>query len=592
MAIPAVTCGDDQFLEFSSAGTRNINLTATATNPTITAWAWLLLAIPEGSVANVGVKGDFTDGVATIQNPTLQIDNAIDGTYVVQCIATNSEGPSNPATDKENGQQLIIVRTATARLELPNDYAYDWGKILIPTLRKIGDSIGPRTQAPYGLPVKTIYVDPTGSDDNEGEDWAHAMQSIEAAWFKGIPGIVSRRYIIMFRETVVPNGVDGGWMGGKIITEAGKIIIRGESNWTTLGSPEVATGWTAVSVTKTGAGWTVNEHRGKMVWLDFGGGVAKVRGVIANTADTIYLNLDMWASPSGVAFTFVKPNSVFDGWMGFECLTQDSAALILTNFCSTDGIEFYNTDARLTNIICDGWIYVEGRQTGIRLRWNDFDSNGNDIWDGLIGGGVLLPASATDGSIDIRDSCEVMIDGFLCRQLALRNSKIQMIGGSASRSMISNCAGVGMKINQRSFVHRNNVICNLTVDGGVEYGIQIKDSSVRLGSGVVSKNTSTASSNGHGVFCNNGNLVIVPTNDEGTIGTPLAGTGNAGYGAYERNGSKIRPRSGYPPTITGTLGDVANHAGVASWNDIEADSSLIDIGEMQYVKKDDTTEID
>lgn len=138
MPIPAVTCGADVVLDYS-ASPRTISLSASATNSP-TSWRWDLLSVPPGSLANVGVKGDFTDGVATIQNPTLVIDAAVDGGYCAQCRATNGDGQSEPSLDKANGQQLIIVRVGTTDpiLELPPDYAFDWGETYNnPNLRKI-----------------------------------------------------------------------------------------------------------------------------------------------------------------------------------------------------------------------------------------------------------------------------------------------------------------------------------------------------------------------------------------------------------------------------------------------------------------------
>ena len=126
MPVPIVTCGADQIVLYD-INTRLIALSANATNSPV-GYVWNVLSVPLGSVANVGVKGDFTDGVAYIQNPDLLIDGDITGTYVIQCVAYNSQGPSNPGSDKEGGQQLIVVRTKNLQWWVPNDYSYDWGK--------------------------------------------------------------------------------------------------------------------------------------------------------------------------------------------------------------------------------------------------------------------------------------------------------------------------------------------------------------------------------------------------------------------------------------------------------------------------------
>lgn len=142
MSIPSVTCGADVIVAQSSSP-QTISLTASASGSP-TSWRWDILSVAPGSMANVGVKGDFTDGVSFIQNPTLEIDAYIDGGYCIQCRATNSDGQSDPAVDKGNGQQLIIVQvgTTTPILELAPDYAYDWGETYNnPNLRALRNAI-------------------------------------------------------------------------------------------------------------------------------------------------------------------------------------------------------------------------------------------------------------------------------------------------------------------------------------------------------------------------------------------------------------------------------------------------------------------
>ena len=129
MSIPEVTCGADVELLYDGSP-RTVGLTATATNSP-TSWRWDILSVPTGSTANVGTKGDFTDGVATVQNPDLDIDGAIDGTYVLQCVATNATGSSNPDADKDGGQQQIVVKTQDLELTLPGEYSWKWGLNLL-----------------------------------------------------------------------------------------------------------------------------------------------------------------------------------------------------------------------------------------------------------------------------------------------------------------------------------------------------------------------------------------------------------------------------------------------------------------------------
>lgn len=597
MPIPSVTCGVDQTLEYSSAGARSINLSASATNPPITSWRWDILSVPEGSTANVGNKGSFVNGVATLQNPTLLIDNAIDGTYVLQCIATNSTGPSNPSTDKQNAQQLILVRTATARLILPNDYAYDWGKnILIQSLRKIEESVGPRSLNLYTLPPIKIYVDETGDDANDGKSWGAALKTLEVAWYLSIPPIVSRKYVITFKGAITNHSTLLGQLGAKIITEAGSILIQGEDGFTTLGGGYTATSISLNSVADSTASWTPNEHAGKMVWVAWGALYA-IRGVIKNTANTLFFNAPLQSSPSLPAtFSFVRPKATYTGNLRISSDMYGSSprSLILTHFYHNGNVNIYSKFCGMCNVISTGTLHIEGAgPSGDALTWLRclaiHPDTGEDITDGIIKGGIMIPASASIGMLEFVNT-QVIADGFHSRGVSLDHCGLLHFGSKylGGKSRISNSVGVGLLLSNGTYNIGWNSISDMEVDGAVGCGVKIIDSlRTRFGPGTDVKNTS--GSPGHGIYANNANVVLTNL-DRDLVGYPVTGSDNAGLGVYSRNKSSIRPRLGFPPTLTGTEGDVGNHAGVATWNDIDAGGSLIDIGEMQFVKSDDATE--
>lgn len=124
MALPVVTCGADVVLSYS-VGTQNANLSVSATGAP-TSYTWTVLSVPPGSTALSEVRGSFTNGIASGTSPTFVTDAALEGTYVIQCIATNAEGDSIPSTDVQGGQQNVVVKTLLLDLALPNDYQYDW----------------------------------------------------------------------------------------------------------------------------------------------------------------------------------------------------------------------------------------------------------------------------------------------------------------------------------------------------------------------------------------------------------------------------------------------------------------------------------
>jgi hypothetical protein len=78
MAIPQVTC-DPDIVDVYSSLPRLTTLGAVATGAP-SSWRWDMLSVPVGSSANVGINGDFVNGVAVVQNPSFTAD--VDGSYV------------------------------------------------------------------------------------------------------------------------------------------------------------------------------------------------------------------------------------------------------------------------------------------------------------------------------------------------------------------------------------------------------------------------------------------------------------------------------------------------------------------------------
>ena len=133
MAVPAVTCGAKIVVAWNeSGGFYNAYFSATATGSP-TNWTWTILSVPIGLEAILsGSWGDFANGVAmgpTMQGPSLTgiPTNVVAGTIVVQCVATNGDGPSVPTVDKGAGQQCVVIKTELLDLPLPGNKEYNWG---------------------------------------------------------------------------------------------------------------------------------------------------------------------------------------------------------------------------------------------------------------------------------------------------------------------------------------------------------------------------------------------------------------------------------------------------------------------------------
>lgn len=192
MARPQVTCNADQVVAYD-ASARLIQLGATATGSP-TSYRWTILSAPPGSTVGAGTKGDFVNGVAVVQNPQLLIDGAVDGSYAIQCVATNADGESNPQRDKASGQQFIVVRTETSQLWLPPDYGYDWGeKYLNPTLRALEGAGGSGGPEPFWEWNKTDLTQFTLVD---GRDVTSSSAAVYSSGARSILRIISSASVV------------------------------------------------------------------------------------------------------------------------------------------------------------------------------------------------------------------------------------------------------------------------------------------------------------------------------------------------------------------------------------------------------------
>lgn len=142
MPVPVLTCSTDIVYNWGQNGI-TVSLTASATNSP-TSYQWRMI-VPEGSTDDVGVNGDFNNGISNVQDPDCSIQDDIEGTWVFKCVATNGDGPSVPIEYEEYKTQTKITRRSrlTAQ-QFPGDRGYNWGKNqLNPLLKEFEKRLGP-----------------------------------------------------------------------------------------------------------------------------------------------------------------------------------------------------------------------------------------------------------------------------------------------------------------------------------------------------------------------------------------------------------------------------------------------------------------
>lgn len=137
MPIPSVTCNDDVVVNVTDNPTGFSSVLGVVATPgPIVQYAWEILYTPSGGESSRNA-GDFSSGKAYGQTPTIVIPQDVEGSWVIQCKATNAFGVSNPSLDAANGQQSIVVKTSMIDLPLPGDQQFGWGSYLRDALKKL-----------------------------------------------------------------------------------------------------------------------------------------------------------------------------------------------------------------------------------------------------------------------------------------------------------------------------------------------------------------------------------------------------------------------------------------------------------------------
>ena len=155
MTLPTAQAGIDQIDSYSSLP-RLTHLVGLGSPLPIDSWEWTMLAVPNGSIANIGTNGNFVNGVSVLQNPSFTCDVA--GSFVLQLRVHNSSlGWSDPDQDLATAQTIIVIKTQKLDLSIPTALEYNYDQYLNDTLLKLEVAI-PETNA--DLVAKLATLDP------------------------------------------------------------------------------------------------------------------------------------------------------------------------------------------------------------------------------------------------------------------------------------------------------------------------------------------------------------------------------------------------------------------------------------------------
>jgi hypothetical protein len=444
-----------------------------------------------------------------------------------------------------------------------------------------------------------LYADGTsGSDANDGLTVGTPKKTL-AAVVALVPSMLMHNVYVHLTGTfvqtshVIVSDVVSGTNVATGATNVRKILLLGQwDTWTDVGGgTKTATGSSVSSLVVAGAGWVVDAYAGYMVKVLTGAAVGQVRMIQGNTADTITPVKNFSVDPGvGATFDIVRPaTEITDGGVGYgvrfiRCNVQTVVGRLYLSGKMSLTFTGIGAGARIENVVSNSTasaplgMYRSGGGeysfTASSSTKDDGTSDSTTVPSGvsvLAGTGVTFNTVSGSGfycdalvsKIPVNvDASVIYYAGFgygsrLMAGLSIENSHAAVSPGNkivldsstgAATTKVSNSSGIGVSISSC----RRMDIGDVDISGCASHGIAIANSMVKL-----------------------------------SASGATTGTGNTGAGVYAHSGSVVHTKSGTPPTITGTVGDLSTDGTTqaSTWAAIEAGTPVASPAEMTMAKK-------
>jgi len=172
--IPVAQAGSEQAWTYSSLP-KLVVLSGHATNTPILGWKWTMLYVPPGSGADVGVNGNFVNGVASIQNPSFVCD--VVGCYVLQLEARNAYGWNNILVDRNTCQTPVYILSEKLGVRFPGAFLWKYDSALNATLIALETAIGGNLSDSIPSDVSKSTASPGLAEEASRRDHKHNIST-------------------------------------------------------------------------------------------------------------------------------------------------------------------------------------------------------------------------------------------------------------------------------------------------------------------------------------------------------------------------------------------------------------------------------
>ena len=421
-----------------------------------------------------------------------------------------------------------------------------------------------------------FYFDGTsGLDANDGLALATPKKTLQAI-FDIIPEAIY--HYIYIHATGVCDSAAISPEFTKRITPDAMVLIDGGDTHTVVAGPFTATGAAINSITVAAAGWGVDGYAGYIIEILDGVADDNYRTVSKNTVDTIYPSIDFSAIPAGAQFRIVRPTTEFkaNAYTVLYLASYDIGPIQFSRIYFSQGLTIY--PQILTNLLMSGCVLNNGNasvgcignngSTAVTLWAKNF------WWTGY-------PTQYKVGVGIVTTNPILMQRGiFGCYNSYFKNVTLKNVQQTVSRISATRINGL---LDMRDFLFMGDDSGYVFIEQGTGFPTTIENAS---GVGLRAYNceftikggVSVSNCAGHGIEAIRSFIKFTGV---------VAGSGNTGAGVYAHLGSIITPKIGSPPTITGTVGNLAVEDPAVqqeSWANVNAGTVVSIAGEGTVVK--------
>jgi len=422
----------------------------------------------------------------------------------------------------------------------------------------------------------------TGSDANDGLTVGAPKLTLQAV-LSLLPALIKHNTCVHLAGVFSEPGscyVRSDQIQGSLPANATPILLidGGDTVTDTGGGAKITTGGTARTLVVNLAGWVVDAYAGYFAKMTSGVRDGQIRTIQGNTSDTITLQKDLTGAP-GIGDTFIicRPSTEI-------AATAAVGGISTANFgnCQIQRLYLSGTKATITatgprTIVAQSLIINSSSSSALYCTQGASVTSVARITNPTTfvtdtttyAGGV----SSLAGTVNLYGANQIQLNSFFAAYLKIQASKlVQFSNGSRVNGKVELYNSAEMNwpygIGGTAAGYPDPYISN---SAGV--GLLVKNSKVSLAGIAINSSAS------HGIEVDGGMVFLQAS---------VSGAANVGAGVYAHSGSVVHIKNGSPPTLTGTVGDLAvsNPAAQEStWAAIDAGTPVAIAAEMTMAKE-------